>query len=191
MKLEKLKKLVEKQYLQKHPNRDDWCDWLYPNHVLWVADKTEEFCELYKANSSVAVAAALIHDIADSVMQREDEGHEEKSLEIGRDLCQKSGYTEDEVKIIIDDIALKHSCRDGIVPESEEGKLMAAADAYSHYVTDFYFHAFRNGSGFGDYDWQLGWARKKIEKDFNNKIFHDEIREELRPYYEAWKLVLR
>ena len=188
---ENLRKLVEEQYLQKNPKRDDWCDCLYENHVLWVVAKTDEFCKKFNADPLIAVAAALIHDIADSVMQREDEGHEEKSLEIGKELCEQAGYSANEVAIIIDDIALKHSCHDGVFPESEEGKLMAAADACSHYMTDFYLHAFNNGSGFGDYEWIVEWARKKIEKDYSNKIFHEEIRQKLKPYYEAWKLVLK
>lgn len=189
MNLEKLRNLVEKQYKQKNPNRDDWCDWLYTNHVLWVADKTEEFCERFDADKNIAIAAALVHDIADTVMQRKDDGHEQKSLEIGRKLCRESGYSDEQTTVIIDDIALKHSCRNEVVPESKEGKLMAEADACSHYMTDFYLHAFNNGSGFGDYEWMLKWARNKIEKDFNQKIFHDEIREELRPAYDAWKLI--
>lgn len=191
MLLDKLRKLVEEQYLQNQPNRDDWCDWLYQNHVLWVANKTQEFCEKFGAKYEIAVAGALVHDIADSVMQREDDGHEEKSLEIGRNLCEKAGYSVGEIAIIIDDISLKHSCHDGVVPESEEGKLMAAADAASHYQTDFFLHAFNaGGSDFSNYEWALKWTIKKVERDIKDKVFHEEIRQELKPYYEAWKLIL-
>ncbi len=190
MNLEKLRNLVEQQYKQQHPKRDDWADWLYENHVLWVANKTEEYCDRFGTYKNIAVAAALVHDIADSIMQREEAGHEQKSLEIGRDLCSQAGYSTEDITAIIDDIALKHSCHDGVVPESEEGKLMVAADAASHYMTDFYFHAFRNGSGFGDYEWMLEWARKKIERDYAQKIFHDDIRKELKPYYDSWQKVL-
>jgi HD superfamily phosphodiesterase len=190
MNLDALRKLVAEQYAQKHPNRDAWADWLYENHVLWVANKTEEWSTQLNLNIEISVAAALLHDIADSVMQRSDQGHEQKSLEIARNLCQEAGYSQQDTATIVDDICTKHSCRNGIVPESEEGKVMASADAASHYMTEFYFYAFNSGSNWGDYDYLLAWARKKIERDYAEKIFHDFIREELRPHYNAWQLVL-
>ncbi len=189
MKLEKLGTLVANQYNAHHEGRDEWADWLYQNHVLWVAHKTNEFCKRFNGDGSIAVSAALLHDIADSVMQREQAGHEQKSLEIGRTLALEAGYSVEETAIIIDDICAKHSCRDGIIPESNEGKLMAAADACAHFQTEFYLFAFNQGSNFGDYDYLKNWARKKIEKDFSKKIFHAEIRAEVRPDYETWQRV--
>ena len=176
MELNKLHTLVASLYNAKHAGRDGWADWLYQYHVLWVAHKTDEFCTQFGANPNIAAATALVHDIADAVMQREDKGHEQKSLQLGRQLCQEAGYRPEDIAVIIDDIAAKHACHDGIVPQSAEGKLMAAADASSHYQTDFYLHAFY-ADDFGDYQVRKEWARKKIDRDFKEKIFHEEIRE--------------
>jgi len=170
MKLDKLHKLVEKQYCQKHPNRDDWADWMYTNHVLWVGDKTKELCGRYDADSEIAVAAALVHDIADSIMPRNDEQHAEKGKDIGRKLCTEAGYTDEQIAVIIDDIVVHHSCYGDDRPSSLESKVMVAADALAHVQTDFFPHAFAQGSAFGDYDWQITWMRKKLDKDFNNKL---------------------
>ena len=49
-----------------------------------VADYAKELNERFKGRDNLAEAAALLHDIADAVMSRFDEGHEEKSLELAR-----------------------------------------------------------------------------------------------------------
>lgn len=185
MKLEKLRQLVEEQYLAKNPGREDWADWLYTGHVLWVANKTDQLCERFGGNKDIAVAAALLHDIADSVMQRENDRHEQESLEIARALCAKAGYTDDETSIVVDDICLKHSCHDGIVPNSLEGKIVATADACAHFETEFYFYAFAHGSSFGDYNWMLSWTKSKIKRDFEQKIFFEDVQKDMLPIYES------
>lgn len=190
MKLEKLRGLVQDQYQQQRPGRDPWCDWMYDNHVLWVADKAHEYSKRFGGNADIAVAGALLHDIADTVIPRDNPKSEQESLQIGRMLCEKAGYDTPEVELIVDDIVLKHSCRDGVVPDSHEGKVMASADSAAHFLTDFYLHAFSAGTNFGDYKWQMGWVRQKIEKDFHKKIFFDEVKEEVRPVYDALRLIV-
>ncbi len=183
--------LVDKQYSQKLPTRDSWSDWLYERHVPWVAERTRTLCEQYGGDPEIAVAAALVHDIADSVISRFDTGHENESLIIGRRLCKEAGYSADQISIIIDDICQKHSCRNGVEPQSLEGKIMATADACFHFETDFYFHAFyHTDKNQISYEERMRWMRDKLEKDFNKKIFFDETRETIRPYYSALKALV-
>lgn len=189
MKLSRLRELVEDQYLQNVPARDDWADWLYTDHVLWVGEKTEQLCNRFKGNKEVAVAAALLHDIADSVMQRENPEHEQISLDIARRVCKKAGYSEEQIRIIVDDICLKHSCHNGVVPQSHEGKIVATADACAHFETEFYLYAFNHGSSFGDYAWMKQWMSKKLDRDFRDKIFFDEVRREIEPIYHSLKKI--
>lgn len=189
MKLNTLYDLIGNSYNQKHSNRDKWCDWLYEHHVLWVANRTEELCKKYGGRLEIAVAAALVHDIADTLTSRSDPEHKEKSLELGRELCTQAGYTPDEIAVIIDDIGQLHSCRNGKHPASLEGKIMATADACSHYETDFYLHAFAQGSAFRDYDWQREWMYQKLKKDLENKIFFDEERARIQPLYEVLRQI--
>jgi len=188
IKLGKLRKLVEKQYSQKHPDRDNWSDWLYNSHVLWVADRTNELCKQHEGNKDIAVAAALVHDIADSVMGRYCADHKERSLEIGRELCNEAGYDQGEIDVIIDDVCLKHSCRDGIVPESLEGRIMATADALFHFETDFYLYAFHHRDNH-TYEQRITWIREKLEKDFLKKLFFEESKRAARPIYEALRKI--
>lgn len=188
--IQKLEKSVRELYGSKDPKRDEWADWLYKNHIFIVADNAERLAKRFGANPVVARAAGLMHDIADTKMSRFEDNHEETTLDIGRDLMQKAGFSEQEIELVVDDAMRLHSCHDGKVPASMEGKVMAAADSLAHLQTDFYVYAVW---AWGQSDRSLSkakdWARKKIERDFNDKILFDEIREECRAEYEQLKAV--
>jgi putative nucleotidyltransferase with HDIG domain len=187
--IQKLEQLVVDLYESMDPNREDWAQWLYKNHVFWVADKAEEIAKQNDINSEYCRAAALLHDIADAEMSRFDSKHERRSLELARELLAKADFTTDEISLIVDDAIKYHSCRDGEQPVSPEGRVLATADAMAHFQTDFLLHAFIDVSEV-DYPKRKKWASDKIEKDFNYKIFFEDIREEVRPQFEALKLMI-
>ncbi|HUC89448.1 MAG TPA: HD domain-containing protein [Patescibacteria group bacterium] len=66
-KLDILRQKVEELYASGNPKADVWIDWGYPNHVLVVASLTERIAKAQHANVELAVAGALLHDIADGV----------------------------------------------------------------------------------------------------------------------------
>lgn len=186
-KLNKLEEAVKKLYATKKPERSEWVDWMVDNHVFVVADYATDLANRFGANTDLARAAALLHDIADCNMSRMNPGHEAESLKIARELMIQSGYTEEEVSLVVDDAIRYHSCYGGKSPDSIEGKILATADSKAHLKTGFYIHA----------AWAFGktitlqqlkeWVLKKIERDLNDKVFFDEVREELRPDYEIIK----
>lgn len=185
--LELLEHNVQELYVAKDPNRADWADWLGENHVFVVADNASELARRYSANEELARAAAVLHDIADTKMSRFADNHEEMSLQIGRRLMKGADFSDAEIKLVVDDAVRYHSCHDGHIPESLEGKILASADSMAHLKTDFYIFA----------TWTLGkekplpevknWVLKKLERDFNNKILFDDVREECRDDYEKLK----
>lgn len=67
-KIELLREAVQNLYKQSLPDRDEWADWLYDNHVLWVAKMSRKLAEKYDADADLAEAAALLRDIADAKM---------------------------------------------------------------------------------------------------------------------------
>jgi ABC-type hemin transport system ATPase subunit len=71
-------------------------------------------------------------------MSRFDVGHEVECLSIAQDFLTRAGFSEDEI-IIVHDILIHHSCRD-ILPQTQEGRIMATADAVVHLTSDFYEH---------------------------------------------------
>ncbi len=186
--IEELEAKVKALYEAKNKNRAHWADWLYPNHVVVVANFATELAARFGADSDLSRAAALLHDIADINMKREDKNHEQESLNIARKLLQDGGYSDDEVKIVVDDAIRFHSCHDGEKPESLAGKVLATADALAHFKTDFYVFATWS---FGMKGEELAnikeWVLKKIDRDLNNKIQFDEVRDEVQAEYEQVK----
>jgi putative nucleotidyltransferase with HDIG domain len=186
-KLAKLEQKVKELYDGDNPNRAEWASWLAENHVFVVADYATDLAKKYKANVELTRAAALLHDIADVKMKRDDKTHEEESLRMARELMQEAGYDEDNVRLVVDDAIRYHSCHGDERPVSIEGKILATADSLAHLKTDFYVFA----------TWALGrestleeiksWVLKKIDRDLNNKILFDDERKDATPDYNLVK----
>jgi putative nucleotidyltransferase with HDIG domain len=185
--LDDLWQKIESLYGEKRVNRADWADWIYPNHVVIVANNAKLVAERVGANIELSQVAALLHDIADFKMKRDNPEHEAESLKIARQLMSEYGYSEIEIVLVVDDAIQFHSCHGDQRPQSKEGLALATADSLAHLQTDFYVFA----------TWDLGkrealedikaWVLKKIERDLNHKISFDEIREEARSDYEMIK----
>lgn len=139
--MQQLEQLVSNLYAAHNPGRADWCDWLGKYHVFLVADDVSELAQKHGANEELVRAAALLHDIADTSMSRFAPEHEEASLTLARQLMRQTGFSEDEIKIAVDDAIRLHGCLDGHIPASIEGKVLATADSKAHLLSDFYIFA--------------------------------------------------
>lgn len=188
--LKRLKGSIDQLYLAKHPERGDWADWLYADHIFVVAEYAGELAARYGAKKDLAMAAGMLHDIADAVMSRFDSRHEAESVKIARQFLGESGFSDEEIRIVVDDAIRFHSCHDEAIPSSPEGKVMATADALAHLKTDFYPHAVELRKQRMSMDEIRAWALPKIERDFQAKIRFDEVREAVRPDYERLKKTL-
>ncbi|HCC06030.1 TPA: hypothetical protein DEP94_01555 [Candidatus Nomurabacteria bacterium] len=190
--LENLKKKVSDLYLSKNDTRDSWADWLYENHIFLVADKAGELADKYGANRELAMASAMLHDIADAVMSRFTELHEEESFKIAKSFLKESNFSDEEIEIIVVDAMKFHSCRDGNIPKTLEGKVVATADAVTHLSSDFFEHAILEKKKDGMTIPEISlWAIPKIDRDFNTKIFFEDVRKEMISYYEKQKALFQ
>lgn len=185
--LDKLKQTVADLYHQQLPTRTDWADWLYERHVRAVTRIAEEIAEKHGADKELAQVGALLHDIADYKLQRREPNHEEVSLETARQLMREHDYTDDEIKLVVDDAIRYHSCHDGERPSSKEGLVLATADSLAHLTTDFYLYATHALGKEKPVPEVKEWVLQKIEKDLNNKISFDDEREAARADYEVIK----
>lgn len=184
--LELLTQKVRELYGARQPARDPWADWLYETHVFVVAEYAKVYAERFGADTDTCVAASLLHDCADAVMKRSDAGHSEKSVEIAKKLLYESGFSDTRIQQIVNDILPRHSCRDGVVPETLEGKVMATADAAAHLVTDFYPEVTKRWRAEGrNMREHKEWMQEKIVRDFEVKIFSPNVREEVKEKYEG------
>ncbi len=166
------------------PERARWSDWIYEGHVVHVADASRQVAERFGGDPELAEAAGLLHDIADAYMPREHPLNEQRSLEIAEELLTKTGFTADEIKIVVNDAILHHSCRGNDRPQTPEGKAMAAGDAFAHLTTDFYLVVEEGRKSFQTSKEISEFVLPKIERDFTNKIAFDDLREEVRSHYE-------
>ncbi len=188
-KLELLRQKVFWLYASQHPDRDAWATWLWEQHVPVVARKAHEVAIDVGANAELAEASAWLHDIADTIMPRfvdgrETENHSAESRRLARQIMLECGYPPDAIATVVDDALPLHGCRDGKHPRSLEGKVLATADALAHLTTDYYDIASRKISYRLKRKEIKDWVLKKADRDLNDKICFDEIREEVRADYE-------
>src|SRR3990167_2471970 len=187
-KIQILENKVRELYENVNPNRAEWAEWLWENHVLVVADYATELAKRFDANNDLARAAALLHDIADTKIKRENKYHEVKSLQIAREIMNNSGFSDEDIGLVVDDAIRYHSCHNGEKPKSLEGKILSTADSLAHLKTDFYVYAVwargKDGNNLKDV---RDWVLKKIERDYNDKIQFDEVRNEVKPDFDRIK----
>lgn len=188
-KLHILRQKVESLYTAHNPEADTWIDWSYPNHVLVVADLTERIATAQHAKIELAVAGALLHDIADAVMARKNPEHTTKSFALAVTLLRESGFSAEETDFVVNQVIRPHGCNE-LLPTTLEGKVMATADGAAHLLTDLYpLFCWRHYGPEDDYKVFKEWVLVKLEKNYHKKLFFDDVKQEVLPRYEALKLV--
>ncbi|MDP1890127.1 MAG: HD domain-containing protein [Gemmatimonadaceae bacterium] len=185
-KIKKLKNKISQLYESKEKGRDDWADWLYNNHIFLVANLSGKIAEKYGANKDISEASAMLHDIADAVMDRDNLKHEEKTLEIAEKFLKESWFSDSEI-LIVEDALKFHSCHGDKRPQTLEGRIMAAADGMVHLQSDFYEYALRDKRKNESLEKISKWAIEKINRDFNNKILFKDLQKEVAADYKKLK----
>lgn len=182
--IEKVRATVAELYSKLPPNHDAWSDWLYDNHVLVVAKYAREVAERHGVDPDLCEAAALLHDLGDAVTSRHDPAHERVSLSRAEEVLVAAGYDNATVRRLVDDALRYHSCHGDERPQSDEGKVLATADAMAHFLTDFY--EFMEKCVFDDRGTRFfnRWSSEKVERDYRVKIFYEEERAMVTPAYK-------
>lgn len=182
--IETIRTQVAELYQRNNPASDIWADWLYEHHVLVVAQYAREVAERHGVDPDKCEAVALLHDIGDAVTSRHDTAHEQVSLDTAEKLLVAAGYDGATIRRLVDDALSFHSCHGDKRPQSDEGKVLATADALAHFLTDFYVFAQDNIVKDRGVEAFRRWAAEKIERDYYVKIFYDNERAAVTPAYE-------
>jgi HD superfamily phosphodiesterase len=155
------------------------------DHILVVEKCAEKLCTLYQeANKEIVLLGVWLHDM--SRLGGFDEDHHQKSAEMAEQILKESDFDQNIIQAV-KHICLTHRCQED-KPETLEAKILASADAMSHFYNVFYFIPVK-------YYPKLSLTHirekveKKIERDYHDKIFFDEAREIIKPQYDAWKLL--
>jgi putative nucleotidyltransferase with HDIG domain len=149
-------------------------------HLKPVIDYSKELAKKYNANLEVVWLSAILHDLA----RLDDlEPHDEISAERAYDMLLEKRFSKEiaeEVKKTI----LTHRCKKH-KPQTLEQKILATADAMSHFKTPFYFWFSSISSK--PLKEQLEGSLQKIERDYNEKIFFEDEKESVKKEYEVLK----
>ncbi len=189
MKHHKVAQLVGNTYTS---SKEDFTQWMWQNHLQFVAKKTEELSQQFGANEDLAVAGAWLHDFGDAFVHRHSAEYEKISELEAIKVLKESGYSEKETQEILRIIIEPHSCKDGNSPQTIEGKVLATADALAHLITDFYIQVTWKHLPEGkSYEEFIDWVNEKLQRDFNNKIFFDDIKDLVKTRYEVLKEVFK
>lgn len=182
---------IKEEIKNLHDQSNNEClrTWFFAGHVLLTAQNAQEIAVKVGANAEISVLAALFHDIARTWDVNDEPALMDQSLLKAEEIMKKYNYTDHEIKQVKLAITT-HSCREKL-PETEEGKVLATADALAHLLSDFYFILPFNGwlnidADFADYK---NWLLEKIERDLHKKIFYPEYQTKAQPKYEAIKTV--
>jgi HD superfamily phosphodiesterase len=160
--------------------------WFYDVHLLAVEKFAKELLEkLPKANGEVVLLGVWLHD---SQRVRGIKGdHAKMGAVEAQKVMEQFKYGKeivDQVKAII----LSHSCDTELMPKTLEGKILATADAMSHYANDFYLTIAITGKR-DVLDFKK-WALEKLKKDYNKKIFFAFAKNQIKQRHKILKELL-
>ena len=190
-KYQRVGKIVEVLYVQSKAETDS-PRWMWDNHVQFVAKKAEELCDRFGADKDLAVAGAWLHDIGDAFVLRDAPDHVTISKNETERVLKEAGYSGEVARKVIEEVIAPHSCHEGNLPKTLEGKVLATADALEHLSTDFYLQCAWRRWPFGTtYDEFIEWVSKKLDRDFHSKVLFNEVKREVEGRYLALKEVFK
>ena len=153
---------------------------LWNVHVKPVIEYGKQLAEKYDADLEIVWLASILHDIArlDDV-----ENHDEVGSEKAYEILLEKGFGENAAKRVRETI-LTHSCKQHM-PETIEQKVVASADAMSHFLAPFYLWMGRHS----DKDFKEFQKKnlQRIEHDFNDKIFFEDEKRIVKNQYDILK----
>jgi putative nucleotidyltransferase with HDIG domain len=177
------------------------CDpWFYEEHILVVEKLAMDLCHRYpKADKDAVTLMVYFHDIGR--IHGHDEDHDLYGANYAKRVLTKNSFDQDFIDLVINGCRT-HSCDDYGKPESLEGKILATADALSHFHQGFYLRILSSWSKKidtehypelkpkADYHQLKTKLFAKIDRDLNEKIFFEEIRQAILPMYKAWQKII-
>jgi len=162
--------------------------WFLPQHLMEVERFANVLCDKFpEADRDIVGLGVWFHDIGR--LRGQDEGHDVYGAEEAKRVLDDKDFDSGKIEKVYA-VCRSHRCKD-VKPESLEAKILATADAMSHFTHSFYFRLFQFYKDELSFEEIKEKVRQKLERDFNDKIAFDEGREEVRDRYEAMKLVLQ
>ena len=164
-------------------------DWFYKTHLLAVEKFSKKLLRKFpKADKEIVMLGVWLHDLQRIRGIRGIRGNHTK---IGAREAEKvmKGFDYDKKTIKhVKEIILTHSCDTNLKPKTIEGRILASADAMSHYVNDFYLIIAVTGER--NLEEYKKWALEKLERDYNKKIFFEFAKKMIKKEHDIIKKFL-
>lgn len=149
--------------------------WFYNEHLLGVEENAKYLLEnLAEADEELVMLGVWLHDLQRIRGIKGD--HQIKGAEEAEKVLKELNYSEEIVEKV-KKMILCHSC-DEVMPSTLEEKILATADAMSHYYNDFYLRIATLGQR--DLKAFREWSEEKINRDYNKKIAFDFAKEKIQ-----------
>jgi putative nucleotidyltransferase with HDIG domain len=176
-KIEQIEEEIKNLHLN---NSDESVRSFWSIHVKTVIDETKRMARKYGADLEIVWLSAIFHDLG----QFEDlKTHEEISVKKAKKILKEKGFSDDTVNKVCQTI-LTHRVNK-YKPETLEQKILATADAMSHFKAPHYIWLSRASKK--SLEELFTKLDKKIERDYMEKIFFDAERESIKKEYDILK----
>jgi len=176
-KLEKIYKIVEEGF--------DESDYRY--HILPVVRYAKELANIYNVDEKTTEIAALLHDIGRRDIKN-DEVHHITGVSEAEKILQDLNYS-NEVIAEVKHCVASHRTSKGSEPQTVIAKIVANADAMSHFDIFPVFYFWR-----GQRDYKVEeiteWVENKLDKDWEKKITLPEAKALVDEKYKAIKVLI-
>lgn len=177
-KLTKVYKIVEDSFAESD----------YRYHILPVVKYAKKLSRIYKADQETTELAALLHDIG-RVDIKNDPIHDSLGAMEAEKILKKLSYSK-EIIAEVKHAAASHRARKGAEPKTLIAKIVANADAISHFdmlPIFYYWQGQRNGS---ISEW-TEWIEKKLKHNWEKKLTFPEAKKMVAEKYKAIKFLIK
>lgn len=159
--------------------------WFLPFHILEVEHFANKLCDAHpEADREVVVLSVWFHDIGR--FRGIEDDHDVYGAEESKKVLSQEGVSEEIIDKVYE-ACRSHRC-DEIKPKEIEAKILATADAMSHFTHGFYPRLLPYLCKDRSYEEARDFINKKLLRDFNDKISFEEARNEIKDKYEAFLL---
>jgi len=188
LKIEKIEEEIKNlHYNPKTPNHSfsnvetrEFYKIFWDMHIKPVIEYSKAMAAKYGADLEVIWLGAILHDIA---RLDDKEPHDEIGSQMAYDLLIENNFSPELAKKV-KEVILSHRCKK-YLPETLEQKIIASADAMAHFLQPFYLWIGKYADQ--SFPEMLVKNSKKIERDYNEKIFFEDEKKMVESQYQVLK----
>jgi hypothetical protein len=161
--------------------------WFVSEHLLEVEKHASWLCDLYpNANRDVVGLAVWFHDIGR--LEGINDGHDQYGAAEAQKVLSANHFPQDMIDLVTAACAAHRA--EEVKPVTIEAKILATADAMSHFIHSFYVRIIESRRKTTEFHQALALIKLKLDRDFNEKISLPEAKAKIKPIYDAWCVIL-